>query len=124
MKRGTVELIGEAYGTDTDNDTRYALTCNMIRDFCKDAIAIGKVPTDGEIDRCVWRYAIDRTQQEAEPADQMSLMLKPTEAARIAGVSTRTITRMCEQGQLQAVRLRGAWRINRTAFIAQLGVMR
>lgn len=51
-----------------------------------------------------------------------ALMLKPTEAARMAGVSTRTITRMAEQGQVQAVKLRGAWRLNRAAFMAKLGV--
>lgn len=51
-----------------------------------------------------------------------ALMLRPTEAARIAGVSTRTITRMCDAGQVQAVKLRGAWRLNRAAFMQQLGI--
>ena len=51
-----------------------------------------------------------------------ALMLKPTEAARLAGVSTRTITRMCEDGQLAACKLRGAWRVNRSAFMAKLGI--
>jgi hypothetical protein len=51
-----------------------------------------------------------------------ALMLKPTEAARMAGVSARTITRMCEMQQVQAVKLRGAWRLNRHAFMVQLGI--
>lgn len=51
-----------------------------------------------------------------------ALMLKPTEAARIAGVSTRTITRMAEQGQIRAVRMRRSWRINRAAFLEKLGI--
>lgn len=59
--------------------------------------------------------------QDSKPTMQ-ALMLKPTEAARIAGVSTRTVTRMCEAGQVQAVKLRGAWRLNRAAFMKQLGV--
>ena len=49
-------------------------------------------------------------------------MLKQAEAARIAGVSVRTINRMCHNGELPAVRLRGAWRINRAAFLEQLGI--
>lgn len=57
-----------------------------------------------------------------EKQTMKALMLKPTEAARIAGVSTRTITRMCEAGQLKAVKLRGAWRLNRAAFMSMLGV--
>lgn len=51
-----------------------------------------------------------------------TLMLKQAEAARIAGVSVRTINRMCHNGELPAVRLRGAWRINRAAFLEQLGI--
>ena len=51
-----------------------------------------------------------------------ALMLKPTEAARMAGVSVRTITRMCENREVKAVKLRGAWRLNRAAFVAMLGI--
>lgn len=53
---------------------------------------------------------------------QNQLMLRPSEAARIACVSPRTITRMCEAGQLKAVKLRGTWRINRAAFMSMLGM--
>lgn len=55
-------------------------------------------------------------------ASQPPIMLKPSEAARIACVSPRTITRMCEAGQLKAVKLRGTWRINRAAFMSMLGM--
>lgn len=51
-----------------------------------------------------------------------ALMMKPTEAARAANVSTRTITRMCEAGQIPAVKLRGAWRVNRAEFLRTLGI--
>lgn len=61
-------------------------------------------------------------QTQDKPTTMAALMLKPTEAARIAGVSARTITRMCDAGQLRAVKLRGTWRINRAAFMAQLGI--
>lgn len=50
-----------------------------------------------------------------------ALLMKPTEAARLADVSTRTITRMCDAGQLPAVKLRGAWRINRAKFLELIG---
>lgn len=62
------------------------------------------------------------TFEPIQSKDMGALMLKPTEAARLAHVSTRTITRMCEAGQLRAVKMRGAWRINRAAFMATLGV--
>lgn len=41
---------------DTDNTNEYALTCNQIRDFCRDAIDSGRVPEDWEIDNAVGRY--------------------------------------------------------------------
>ena len=64
------------------------------------------------------------TGQQATQGQQTmaALMLKPTEAARMAGVSPRTITRMCAQGQVAAVKMRGAWRINRRAFMTLLGM--
>lgn len=48
--------------------------------------------------------------------------MKPTEAAIIGDVSTRTITRMCCDGTITAVKLRGSWRINRDAFMRQFGL--
>lgn len=54
--------------------------------------------------------------------NQNPLMLKPSEAASIAGVSVRTITRLCERGAIKAAKLGSSWRINRAAFLLQLGI--
>lgn len=37
----------------------YALTPDIIRDFCKDAIASGELPTDSQIESLVWRYELE-----------------------------------------------------------------
>ena len=63
-------------------------------------------------------HAKTDTQQASAPA----LMLTPREAANVAGVSPRTITRLCESGQIKAAKLGGSWRVNRAAFMAQLGI--
>lgn len=60
-------------------------------------------------------------QTQDNPNSMQALLMKPTEAARLADVSTRTITRMCDAGQLPAVKLRGAWRINRDEFMRAIG---
>lgn len=60
--------------------------------------------------------------QGSNPKSTQALLMKPTEAARLADVSTRTITRMCDAGQLPAVKLRGSWRINRAAFMRTIGM--
>lgn len=54
--------------------------------------------------------------------NQTQLMLKPCEAARIAGLSTRTVTRLCVEGKIKAAKLGSSWRINRAAFLLQLGI--
>jgi len=61
-------------------------------------------------------------QTQDNPRNMQALLMKPREAAELAGVSTRTITRMCDAGQLPAVKLRGAWRINRAEFMRAIGV--
>lgn len=109
------QMLGASH--DTDNQTEYALTCNIIRDFCEDAIASGRLPTDSEIHGVVYPYVIKVNDGEH---DNSSLMLSPNEAAKLAGVSTRTITRMCESEQIQAVKIRGSWRINRKAYMKLL----
>lgn len=43
-------------------------------------------------------------------------------AARILGVSERTVYRMIEDGEIRAVKVRGALRINRDALLAQFGL--
>lgn len=50
-----------------------------------------------------------------------ALTIRPTAAALLAGLSTRTITRMCEAGELPAVKLRNSWLINRAEFLRIIG---
>lgn len=57
-----------------------------------------------------------------ESKTMQALFMKPTKCAIMADCSVRTITRMCEQGQLPAVKLRGTWRVNRAEFLRILGV--
>ena len=61
------------------------------------------------------------TQDNPKNMTMQALLMKPTECARLAGVSTRTITRLCTAGELPAVKLRGSWRINRAEFLALIG---
>lgn len=52
-----------------------------------------------------------------------ALTIRPTEAAKLAGLSTRTITRMCTSGELPAVKLHGkTWLINRGELMRIIGV--
>lgn len=44
-------------------------------------------------------------------------MVTPKEAAKLLGVCPRTVTRMCERGELKAIRVRSLWRINRAALV-------
>lgn len=50
-----------------------------------------------------------------------SLTMRPSEAARLADCSTRTITRLCERGELEAARFGRSWRLNRAAFMRRIG---
>lgn len=43
-------------------------------------------------------------------------------ARSVLGVSERTVYRMIEDGQIKAVKIRGALRINRDALLAQFGL--
>ena len=51
-----------------------------------------------------------------------ALTMKPKEAASVTGLSTRTITRMCESGKLEAAKLGKSWLINRAALMRKLGI--
>lgn len=51
-----------------------------------------------------------------------ALVLKASEAARIAGISTRSVTRYCESGEIKAAKFGRMWLINRAAFMKQLGI--
>ena len=50
-----------------------------------------------------------------------ALIIRPTKAAQLSGLSTRTITRMCDTGELPAVKVRGSWLINRAEFMRIIG---
>ena len=63
-----------------------------------------------------------QTDVQTKTTTQEALMLKPCEAASIAGVSVRTITRLCVEGKIKATKLGSSWRINRAAFLLQLGI--
>jgi excisionase family DNA binding protein len=49
-------------------------------------------------------------------SDSDGLFLRPSEAAALAGLSTRAIYRAIQRGELQAVRLCSRLRISRVAF--------
>jgi excisionase family DNA binding protein len=44
------------------------------------------------------------------------------EAAKVASVTTRTITRLCIDGSLPAVKIGNQWRINRKKFMQLIGL--
>ena len=46
-----------------------------------------------------------------------ALTMTPSECGAIAGVSPRTISRMCKRGELKAAKFGKLWRINREAFM-------
>lgn len=48
--------------------------------------------------------------------------LPPGQAARILNVCDKSIARMCEFGELKAVRVRSVWRINRDALLDFAGL--
>ncbi len=58
---------------------------------------------------------IDVSTQEARGDEP--LLVTPKEAAKLLGVCPRTVTRMCERGELKAIRVRSLWRINRAALV-------
>lgn len=51
------------------------------------------------------------------------LLLDANDAARILNVSKSTILRMCAEGELKAVKVRGSWRINRDALLEYAGLV-
>lgn len=61
-------------------------------------------------------------QTQDNPNSMQAMFMKPPEPAQILDVDVRTITRMCNAGQLPAVRVRGAWRINRAEFMRMFGM--
>lgn len=49
-------------------------------------------------------------------------MLDCKQAASILSVSPRTVSRMCERGDLRAVKVMSVWRINRAALMQYVGL--
>lgn len=43
-------------------------------------------------------------------------------AARTMGISVRTVTRLCERGEIKAVKVGAQWRINRDALLEYAGL--
>lgn len=62
------------------------------------------------------------TIKHIEERGELSVLLSSKEAAGILGVSDRTVTRMCEQGKLKAVKVMSLWRINRDALLDFAGL--
>ena len=56
--------------------------------------------------------------QENEPP----VFVTPAEAARLVRVSERTVTRLCKDGTLKAVKVRKQWRVNRESLLAYCGI--
>ncbi|MCF6413164.1 helix-turn-helix domain-containing protein [Collinsella tanakaei] len=49
-------------------------------------------------------------------------LLTPSQAASIVNVSARTVTRLCGQGKLKAIKIGAQWRINRDALLEFAGL--
>lgn len=54
--------------------------------------------------------------------DSLPPMLSVEQSKDVLNVSARTISRMCEQGKLKAVKVNSLWRINRDALLAYAGL--
>lgn len=48
--------------------------------------------------------------------------ITPTEAAQLLRVNERTVTRLCNDGAVKAVKVRKQWRINRAALFEYCGL--
>lgn len=62
------------------------------------------------------------TRNAAGGYENLPALLSAKQAASIMGVSDRTVTRMCEQGKLKAVKVMSLWRINRDALLEFAGL--
>lgn len=52
----------------------------------------------------------------------LPLLVSTNQVAELCGVSPRHICRLCEHGELKAVKLGKMWRINRDALAERLGL--
>ena len=55
--------------------------------------------------------------QEALPQ-----LMSVSQAAGVLGVSQRHVARLCERGEIKAVKIGRLWRVNRDALAAQCGI--
>ena len=51
-----------------------------------------------------------------------SSFLDAKQCADIAGISARYVYKLCEKGEIKAVRIGNVWRINKTAFMEKMGL--
>ncbi len=58
----------------------------------------------------------------AEVTEGAQAVVSPKAAAAFLDCHERTVTRMCEQGKLKAVKVMSMWRINRRALLDFAGV--
>lgn len=65
---------------------------------------------------------IDVSTKPASLRDTLPPLLSRRQAAKVAGVSENTISRMCERGELTYCRFGNRWRINRDALLAYAGL--
>ena len=59
---------------------------------------------------------------KARAVEALPQLLTTSQAARLLKVTPRTVTRLCEKGEIKAVRVASLWRINRDALLKQLGL--
>lgn len=60
---------------------------------------------------------------KSQSIEHLPALLPVGQVARdVLGVSERTVYRMIEDGEIRAVKVRGALRINRDALLAQFGL--
>lgn len=62
------------------------------------------------------------TQEKTIELAELPELLDTNQTAAVLNVTTRTVTRMCEQGKLKAVRVMSLWRINRDALLDFAGL--
>lgn len=62
------------------------------------------------------------SKSETAMPEQLPALLSTKQAATILNVTPRTVTRMCEQNKLKAVRIMSLWRINRDALLEYAGI--
>ena len=72
--------------------------------------------------RVLWSAPQTGMSRADELAARYGEYVDKTTAAGILGVSERTVTRMCEQGKLKAVKVMSLWRINRDRLLDFAGL--